>query len=534
MAKQEDYGGLTRREFLSLSAIGAAGFALGGFPDAGYGQDKKPKRGGIFRAGSTYASKGLDVHKNQEFSDYLNYGLMYGALTEQGPVPNVESHPFLAKSWEISNDGREYIFSLREGVKFHHGKELDSGDVKYSLDRVMNPATRSPRAFAFRWVESVKVIDKYHIKIRLKEPFAPFLASLTIYNCAIIPAGWEPTGMKPAPGTGPFVLKSFQPNETLELKRFEHYWEFDEATGDRLPYLEGYRGVKIVDPNVRWTALRSGELETSYTPPLNVLAKAILEKPLPGIFVDFESVGNGWIWLNTSKPPFNDKRVRQALAYVLDKKNLMKSVFWGLGETVNEQPFSNRSRFYIPVKERERNVAKAKQLLAEAGYRNGFKTELLEFGQDFYTAGAETFMGQMKEIGIGSTMNVIDRAPYWVTMRKGDYTISYGGMDERFDWDDAYYMYFHSSEIGNNNYCRYSNKELDGLLEKGRTTWKWEERVPIYKKVVEILAEDVPVIYIYKTTVGYALRDYVKGFRKGFATRPSWHGGGTKYWWIDK
>jgi peptide/nickel transport system substrate-binding protein len=534
MDQQKKFAGLTRREFLRLAAAGAAGFSLGGVSGAAFSQEKKPKRGGIFRQGSAWASKGLDVHRNQEFADYLIYGLMYGGLTEQGKVPNVEIHPYLAKSWEISPDGREYIFALREGIKFHHGKELDSADVKYSVDRVMNPATRSPRAFAFRWVDAVTVIDKYHIKFRLKEPFAPFLSSLTIYNCAIIPAGWEPTGMKPAPGTGPFILKSFVPNETLEFTRFDRYWEVDEVTGDRLPYLDGYHTRKIVDPNVRWTALRAGELDTCYSPPLNVVAKAIQEKPVPGVFVDYESVGNGWIWINVTAPPFNDKRVRQALAYAVDKQNIMKSVFWGLGETVNHQPFSNRSRFYIPVKERERNLKKARELLAEAGYPNGFKTELLEFSLDYYTRGAETFMGQLKEIGIESTMKVVDRAPYYMMLRKGDYAISFGGADERFDWDDAYYMYFHSSEIGNNNYCRYGNKELDQLVEKGRTTWKWEDRAPFYKKVVEILTEDVPVIYLYKTTVGYALRDQVKGFRKGFATRTGWYRGGTKYWWLDK
>ena len=93
--------------------------------------------------------------------------MMYSALTEQGPLPQVEIHPMLAKSWEISPDGREYLFSLKEGIKFHHGKEFDSGDVKYSIERVMNPATRAPRAFAFRWINSVNIIDRYHLKIKL-------------------------------------------------------------------------------------------------------------------------------------------------------------------------------------------------------------------------------------------------------------------------------------------------------------------------------------------------------------------------------
>ena len=181
---------------------------------------------------------GLDAHKNQDMADYTNYCFMYGALTEQGSLPNVEIHPMLAESWEISRDGREYTFSLRQGVKFHHGKEFDSGDVKYSLDRVMNPATRSPRAFSFKWVDSVNIIDKYHLRIDLKEPFTPFLTALTLYNCPIIPNGWEPTGTKPAPGTGPFVFKSFIPNEITEFTRFDQYYEIDDKTGDRLPYLD--------------------------------------------------------------------------------------------------------------------------------------------------------------------------------------------------------------------------------------------------------------------------------------------------------
>jgi ABC-type transport system substrate-binding protein len=95
-------------------------------------------------------------------------------------------------------------------------------------------------------------------------------------------------------------------------------------------------------------------------------------------------------------------------------------------------------------------------------------------------------------------------------------------------------MYLHSKEINRNNWSRYSNKELDELLEKGRTTWKWEDRGPIYKKVIEIIKDDLPIYYVSKPVVGYGFRDYLKGFRKGFGLRPAWHGGGTKYWWLEK
>ncbi len=534
MGDGKNVQGLNRRDFLYLSGIGMAGLSLSGIPDLSEGAEKKPRYGGRLRVAHRFGSSGLDAHRNQDFMDYMNYCYMYSALTEQGGLPQVEIYPMLAKSWEISKDGREYIFPLREGVKFHHGKEFDSADVKYSIERVLNPATRAPRAFALRWIDSIQIIDKYHIKIRLKEPFAPFLASLTLNNCPIIPSGWEPTPIKPAPGTGPFVFKSFVPNETTEFTRFDQYWEVDEETGDRLPYADSLMFKKIVDENVRMTALRAGEVDVASSPPGNILIKGILEKPPPGIYMKYEMAGNNWIWFNCSKPPFDQKKVRQAVAYAVDKKQVLQGVFWGLGETINNQPFRNVSRFYIPVEDREVNLAKAKQLLAEAGYPNGFKTEFLQFSVHYDLAGCEVVIGQLKKIGIDATMKVVDRAAWVPAMRKGDYSISYrGGVSEVYDWDDAFYMYLDSDEIGKNNYSRYSNKEVDALLERGRKTMNMEERRSIYAKAVDIFKEDLPILYMIKITVGNALRDYVKGYRDGFGIR-AFYRGGMKYYWLDK
>jgi len=531
---KEGLGSLTRREFLYWGAGGLAAGALGRHRE-GYAAEKKPKYGGRLRVGERYAPTGLDAHKNQNVIDFFNYVLMYNALTIMGPLPQVRIYPDVAKSWEVSRDGREYTFSLREGVKFHHGKELDSADVKYSVERVMNPATRAPRAFAYRWIDSVNVIDKYHVRIRLKEPFGPFLTTLTIQNCPIIPAGWEPTGMKPAPGTGPFVFKSFVPNETTELTRFDQYWEIDEKTGDRLPYLDSIFAKKIVDPTVRWTALRAGDLDYIADPPKKASVEA-MKNPIPGVVALLpQPVGNTWIWFNMSKPPFDNKKVRQAVAYAVDKQELINAAFWGLGEVVNNQPFLNRSRMYIPVKDRELDLAKAKQLLAEAGYPNGFKTEFLEYSG--YTSdldGCQAVGGQLQKVGIEATIKVVDRAPYFESMRKGDYHISLRGDSERLDPDDAYYLYLHSGEIDKNNWSRYNSPELDRLLEKGRTTWNWEDRVPIYQKVVEMVKEDLPILYLAKAVIPVAHRDYVKGHEFGSGTWFGYYGGGMKKVWFDK
>ncbi len=521
--------GYSRREFLYASGASLAAMALAGNPQYSFGAEK-PKYGGKIRVAYRYGSAGLDAHRNQDFIDYFNYCHLYSGLTQQGPLPQVEIYPMLASSWDISPDGREYIFPLKRGIKFHHGKEMDSSDVKYSYDRVMNPATRSPKAFSFRWVDAVQIIDKYQIKFKLKEPFAPFLSTLTVANCPIIPAGSEPSGPKPAPGTGPFVLKSFVPNESTDFLRFDKYWEVDEKTGDRLPYIDSLHVKKVVDENVRFVGLRAGELEIASSPSLKALLEST-KKPVPGVVMHYELVGNGWIWFNMSKAPFNNKKVRQAVAYAVDKKEYNRGVFWGLSEEFNHQPFRKVSRFYIPVEEREVNIAKAKQLLAEAGYPRGFKTEFLMHPVNYDLDGCQIIMAQLRKIGIEATMKVIDRAAWVRAMRSGDYVITNRGDSERYDWDDAYYPFFHSSEIGKNNYSRYSNKEVDALLEKGRLTWKTEERKPIYKKVVEMIREEVPVHYICKTVVGNALRGNVKGYVPGFGIR-AFHGGGIKLMWI--
>ncbi len=532
--EKKDCGRLSRREFLYLSGLGMTGMALSGMSQNTYAADQKPRYGGRLRVGQRFMSAGLDAHKNLDFADYTNYCLFYGALTQQGKLPEIEMYPMLAKSWEISKDGREYVFILREGVKFHNGKEMESADVKYSIERVLNPATRSPRAYALREIDSVNIVDKYHLKIRLKEPFAPFLTALTLYNCPIIPNGVEPTGTRPAPGTGPFMVKSFIPNDSLELTRFDQYWEIDEKTGKRLPYVDGVYIKKIVYDTVRLAAVRAGDLDCTSGPPLNILAEAIFNKPIPGIFMDQLGIGNCYLHFNFSKPPFNNKKVRQAIAYAVNKKEMLKAVFWGLGDILNNQPAVKGSRFYIDVEDRGQDLAKAKQLLAEAGYPNGFKAEFFQFSLNYYLSGAEVLIGQLQKIGIEGKLKVIDRAPYYSMMRKGEYDLSIGNTVEIFDWDDGFYNHFHSKQIGKNNWSQYNNKEMDSLLEKGRRTMKWEDRVAIYKKVIEMTRDDLPGLFLLKPVQGLAMRENVKGYLPGFALRFAWHGGGTKYWWLDK
>ena len=302
----------------------------------------------------------------------------------------------------------------------------------------------------------------------------------------------------------------------------------------RLPYVDELIIKKITDETVRWTAVRTGELDYVQRPPINIVRDEI-KNPTPGVVTLLpQPVGNEWIYFNCTKAPFNDKRVRQAVAYCLDKEEIVKAAFWGMGETINNQPFLNRSRFYIPVKDREVDRKKAKQLLAEAGYPNGFDVKFLQYQYPKHLDLATAIIGQLKEIGVNGTINLIDRAPYAKMMKNGEYTISARGDSERMDPDDYYYMRFHSSEIGSNNWSGYVNKDLDSLVEKGRRIVKWEDRVPVYREVIEILKEDVPTFCISKSIIAVAFKDYVKGHEAGMATWFGYHQGGMKMVWLDK
>src|SRR4030042_4549273 len=143
-------------------------------------------------------------------------------------------------------------------------------------------------------------------------------------------------------------------------------------------------------------------------------------------------------------------------------------------------------------------------------------------------------MGELKKLGVEGTKKGINRAPYFVSLRKGDYSISVMVESVKLDPDDAYYTFLHSSEINKNNWSRYANKEFDRLLEGGRAAGKSEDRVSFYKKVVELIKEDLPIFYIARGKPTLAFRDYVKGFGAGLGTWFGYYGGGFKKAWLDK
>jgi peptide/nickel transport system substrate-binding protein len=285
---------------------------------------------------------------------------------------------------------------------------------------------------------------------------------------------------------------------------------------------------------VRWTALRANDVDLIHVPPRNIVLQEV-RKPTPGIVtVVNDPTSCDAIIFNITRPPYDNKKVRQAIAYGIDKKEMVKAAYWGLAEPLNNQPFSSRAWMYIPVQDREFDLDRAKRLLAEAGYPNGFKTEFQTFSDVNRIDGCNVVVGQLKKIGIDATIRISDRAPFYEACRKGEFSMAFRGDNEKLDPDDSFFSWFHSGEIDKNNWPRYQNKDLDALLEKGRALWKWEDRLPIYQKIVEIVKEDLPILYLAKPINPSAWRDNLRGYAGGASTWLVYYGGGMKYAWFDK
>ena len=184
-------GKVTRREFLYLTGAGVAGMTLAGMPKFSYAQ--KPKYGGRVRIACRYGASGLDVHRNMDYADYKWYSLMSEGLTEQGPLPQVYQHPCLAKSWEVSQDGRVFVFPLKEGVKFHDGSELTAEAVQFSIERLLSLGQGASSLFSL-------VIKKGTTRVR------PGYQHPSGWNCTPVPEQQTPasaTGPGPIPGSVP-------------------------------------------------------------------------------------------------------------------------------------------------------------------------------------------------------------------------------------------------------------------------------------------------------------------------------------------
>jgi peptide/nickel transport system substrate-binding protein len=385
--------------------------------------------------------------------------------------------------------------------------------VKWGIEYGQEPKNGAYGGSELRTIASVQMLDRTKIRMTLKEPMASFLSLMTtLQTLPLLPKDSLGAGEKPQafpPGTGPYRFGEWRPGNELALTRFAEYWQKGIPKIDRLE-------LKVVsDPEARFLALRSGSVDFIEKMPQQYVAKA-QKGEIPDVKVAVaEGSGIQGLVFNTRKPPFDNVKMRQMVAYGVDPEAILEGGYGGVGTVVNQKMFPG-SPWYFSLPERKRDVSMARKLLKESGYGPGFRIKLS--GSKQSEQELAIVQSQLREVGVEVEVQLMDPIAHRVSLRTGDWEFSRTGGNIAPDPDQNYYDYFHTEvvregkTVSARNNSGYSNPRADKLLEEGRKTLDPQNRYKIYREFVELLHQEVPLLYYLISPNVFAYRSYVKGF----------------------
>jgi len=465
----------------------------------------QPKQGGSLVYGSVTEVASLDPHVYQGTAWKTINLCLYNSLLsfDQKGQPS----PALAESWETP-DAKTIIFHLRKGVQFHKGQTFSANDVKYSLERILDPATGATLRSNLKGVK-VTVVDDYTVRIEKDVPDVTLLSVLAMGETAIVSAEWmktSPNVKVEANGTGPFVLVDNEPKVRVVVKRNDSYFE------GGLPYLERVQFRMIKNGAARVNALKTGAVDIIDTVPWKDIDILKANKKLVLDVEDGEFMN---LWLNATKKPFDDPRVRKAIAYAIDRQAISEAAFFGYGTPLYGPPTIAGSWYYSEdlASTFKRDVVKAKQLLAEAGYAKGFDLSLTTYhGLQIYTVTAQIVQANLKEIGINVHIKLSEWAAVVENKNKATYDFLIYGVTIKSPDPDVYSYYFGSESTYWAKPIGFSDAKIEDLLQKGRATTDMGERKKIYRQLEQRILELTPWVHVNWRANCHAYKDTVKGY----------------------
>lgn len=453
---------------------------------------------------------------------------------EVGTDGNSKIVPSLAESWDISDDGLEYTFHLRQGVKFHNGNDFTAEDVAYTFHRMLTVEGGVNTEFIDQikgadellagetdTLEGVEVVDDYTIKVALKEPFAGFLASISspgvsIYDSEATEAAGDQFGMDPAVtvGTGPFEFSSWSFNNQLVLTRNEDYWK--GASG--LPGVV----IKIIpDTETQSMMFESGELDIL---DLDYAADSVdrFTETYPDQIVQGPRVGIVYFTMNFNKEPFQDVRVRKAVQMSIDRQAILDALYGGRGQ-VEQGIFPHGLIGFNPDQEEIKyDPEAAKALLAEAGYADGFDMEIAadSSASDTMTMALEIVSDQLAEVGIRAEIKNYDESTWLETRKSGELGSFMSTWSADYnDPDNFIYTFFGNEEKTRIRSINYPDTEVMERVAKARTIVNEDERLAEYKALEEkLIHEDAAWVPMFSRLHLFAVSKRVQGFA------PLWSG----------
>ncbi|MEZ4520744.1 MAG: ABC transporter substrate-binding protein [Thermomicrobiales bacterium] len=424
--------------------------------------------------------------------------------------------PAIAESWDISDDGLVYTFHLRPGVKFADGSELSTEDVIWSLERARD-SEESPWSFTLANAADITAPDDSTIEITLSAGDAAFLAAVSMFNSSIISKAYvEENGedilKDHSMGTGPFYLKEWAVSEYTLLARNEYYWE------EGLPHLDEVKVITVPDSNSAILQLQGGEVDGvigQISIPYNRVAELQSD---PDINVILATASyNYFARVNTAfpepNPPFDDLKVRQAMAYAIDYDQLIETVQFGIAER-STTIIPNGALYHNPnIPPHEFDLDKAKELMAESEHPDGGDAEvLISAGNPQQEALAIALQAMWKEIGINLIISPLDNAVIRDRTNAGDYDVRLGGWTNDMIDPDQILGYFTLPDASDYAKTGYSNPRVEELVRAAKTELDPEKRQEMYYEVQEIYREEGPLFYLFSIPYIDALQNYVKGF----------------------
>ncbi|HEX5138285.1 MAG TPA: ABC transporter substrate-binding protein [Planctomycetota bacterium] len=493
--------------------------------------DPQPKDGGIFiwgRSGDATLLDPADVTDGESVMVVTN---LFDTLVafRRG---STEIEPSLATDWSTSPDKLVWTFRLREGVTFHDKSPLDAAAVVFSFERQRDPTHSARRATSvfsyyqnnFKSLEKVEAVDEHTVRFTLKEPYAPFLAALALFNCSIVsPRAFQSEGkdadgryaynfaQRPV-GSGPFVFESWEKDSRITLRANKDYW-------GGAPRIDKLIFKPIVDAQTRLKELEAGSIHGMDNPELRDLE--IIQRNPDLRLLGSPGINVCYLAMHTGKKPFDDVRVRQAVAFAIDKRRIIAAAYNNIGKPAVSMCPETMVGFDRTLIDRTRDVGRAKRLLAEAGYADGFKTSLS------YPASQRTYLPDppttaiqiqqdLKEVGIEVELRKRDWSALIKETQNGEHEMCLmGWMADIFDPDNFLYVLLdreNAVEGTANNLSFYKGDRVHELLKEAQASYDIHRRERLYKEAQEILFEEAPTVPLVTVPDFRVVRKDVRGY----------------------
>src|SRR5256886_8158121 len=435
---------------LTLLCLVVWGYTLG--DDAAVGAAEQPSNGGTIVWAVHEGMPSFDIHYEGSYVAAQPIGPLYNGLLTFDVYDNEKIVGDLAERWEIAPDGKQITFALRKGVKFHDGSDFTCADAKYSLEKLTDPKRAAPGLVSMmeNVFDSATCTDDFTLVMHLKEPSAAILTLLADAHTVMMKAGIAERVDRKDPkfliGTGPFKFKSYTPGVDFRAERNPHYWK------PGLPHIDGYQAVVMDDLTKIFASFRARQLTmTGIARHLERPEADILKKDFPDAVVALGPRA-GWdtFVMNVSKPPFNDPRVRKAVALATDREKMIEIAAEGWGviggyigpHTPYGLPLEELKKYPQFGDDMARRQAEAKRLLAEAGYAKGLDVELVLRRGPMYERGALSRQDDLKKVGINIKITLLDTAGFRDRQEKGDFQAFTVLEAVAVDDPDLYYVRF--------------------------------------------------------------------------------------------